>query len=72
MRYKKPSVDALLSAMEAEIAPAKLSENLAVHLEYIHAVVHKLEQYLCSSLGKYYKGKEASAIDCIFRKLGYE
>jgi len=65
-------VDALLSAMEAEIAAAQLYGNLAGHLEYIHAVVHKLEKYLCSSLRKYYTGKEASAIDCIFRKIGYE
>lgn len=71
-RYKKPSEDALLTAIEAEIAAAQLSGNLTAHLEYIHAGVHKLGQYFYSSFWKYYKGKENSVIDLIFRKLGYE
>ncbi len=73
MRYKKPSVDTLLTAIEVETSIGRLSGTLAEHLTYVHRLVHELEENFCRAR---YKQREKSAdisvIEYVFRKLAYK
>ena len=72
MKYKKPSIDALLSAIEAEIWAGRGSENLAEHLDYIRLITREL-QYRLYPLGQgAYQDRNGSVIEKILRKLEYE
>lgn len=57
MRYKKPSLDALLTALELETSAARLSGKLAEHLGYMQDIVHELESWLCEFPGKKSTGR---------------
>ena len=73
MKYKAPTVDTLLSAIEAEAWAGRRAEiDIADHAFYIHAAIHEVEKRLCRYGQKYLECREGSAIDKVFRKLGYE
>ena len=72
MRYKKHSVDKLLTAMEAETLIGRQPGNLAGHLCYIHRLVHEIEDALYRSQRKSGKKGDISAIEYIFQRLAYE
>ena len=72
MRYKKPSLDALLGAIQAETLAARASGDVGRHLGYVHAMVHEIEYRLCRFPEKDYGDEKVSAIERAFRKLEYE